>query len=71
MDEAVREVTNAVLGHDGACLPGRENNPDFVEVSLVGLVCRCHLSFGFETMRVLHSPSRSSIIRDLPQSVFG
>lgn len=37
MEEAVREVTNAVLGHDGACLPGRENNPDFVEVSFVVL----------------------------------
>lgn len=36
MEEAVREVTNAVLGHDGACLPGREHNPDFVEVSAFG-----------------------------------
>ena len=28
-------MTNAVLSHDGACLPGREQNPDFVEVSVV------------------------------------
>lgn len=32
MEEAVLEVTSAVLGQDGACLPGRELNPDFVEM---------------------------------------
>lgn len=26
-------MTNAVLSHDGGCLSGREQNPDFVEVS--------------------------------------
>ncbi|CAM9776922.1 unnamed protein product [Sphacelaria rigidula] len=32
MEHAVVEVTEAVLGQDGACLPGREPNPDFVEM---------------------------------------
>ncbi|CAM9751881.1 unnamed protein product [Ectocarpus sp. 6 AP-2014] len=31
MDDAVLEVTSAVLGQDGACLPGREPNPDLIE----------------------------------------
>lgn len=32
MEHAVLEVTEAVLGQDGACLPGRETRRDFVEV---------------------------------------
>lgn len=31
MDDAILEVTSAVLGQDGACLPGREPNPDLIE----------------------------------------
>lgn len=34
IDEAVLVVTNAVLSHDGACLPGREPNPSLVEVGV-------------------------------------
>lgn len=44
LDQAVLEVTEAVLGQDGACLPGREPNPDFVEV-------RTHLNCGMVVKR--------------------
>lgn len=32
MEEAILEVTSAVLDQDGACLPGREQNPDLIEM---------------------------------------
>lgn len=32
MERAVLDVTEAVLGQDGACLPGREPDKDLVEV---------------------------------------
>lgn len=38
IEEAVFEVTEAVLARDGACLPGRELNPELVEVSLIQII---------------------------------
>lgn len=39
MEHAILEVTEAILRQDGACLPGREPNPDFAEVRNT-LACR-------------------------------
>ena len=43
IEHAVVEVTEAVLGQDGGCLPGREPNPDFVEVCVLASA-RCQVA---------------------------